>query len=228
MKQHRFDDRFPNLKRNIFIVTYGRSGSTLLQRMIQTIPDCTIRGENNNVMETIWKSAQRVRRTRADWGKKPQPELSPWHGADQVRPLVFATSMIDAMVDSVLRPPKNARYFGFKEIRYFTVGNNLPLLLDFMRAHFKDAFFIFNTRNAEDVLKSRWWKNRDPEHVRAIVESSDKTFAEYHNAHPEFTQLVRYEDFSVEPDALRPLFEKLGENFDPLKIYPILNQRLVH
>lgn len=228
MEQHRFDKRFPNLKRNIFIVTYGRSGSTLLQRMIQTIPGCTIRGENNNVMETIWRSAQRIRRTRADWGKKPQPELSPWHGADIVRPMFFAAGMVDAMVDSVLRPPRDARYFGFKEIRYVRLGDELPGLLDFMRSHFKDAFFIFNSRDADDVMKSRWWKNKDPKEVRALVENSDKQFAKYHAAHPEFTEHLKYEDFSVNPDALRSLFEKLDEDFDPKVLKAILKEKLTH
>lgn len=226
--KHRLDGRFPNLKRNIFIVTYGRSGSTLLQRMIQTIPGCTIRGENNNVIETIWKSAQRIRKTRADWGKSPQPELSPWHGADLVRPMFFAAGMVDAMIDSVLRPPQDARYFGFKEIRYVSVGNDLPALLDFMRAHFKDAFFIFNTRNADDVMKSRWWKKKDPDHVRALVENSDRLYATYHAAHPEFTEYLRYEDFSANPDALRGLFDRLGEPFDRKKITEILSESLNH
>ena len=228
MEQHRFDKRFPNLKRNIFIVTYGRSGSTLLQRMIQTIPGCTIRGENNNVMETIWRSATRIRKTRADWGKSAQPELSPWHGADLVRPHVFAAGMVDSMVNSVLMPPKDARYFGFKEIRYVRLGNELPKLLDFMRTHFKDAFFVFNTRSADDVMKSRWWKNKEPQHVRTMVETSDRLFAEYHAAHPEFTELLKYEEFSNDPEALRGVFDKLGEDFNPKALRAIMNEKLVH
>ncbi|WP_411958366.1 sulfotransferase [Paracoccus homiensis] len=162
MPAHRLNKPYPQLKRNLFIVTYGRSGSTLLQRLIQTIPGCTLRGENFNAIEGIWQSFNRVRKTRATWGKTPQPDLSPWYGADEVRPLLYANAMIDAMIAHVLRPPQDARYFGFKEIRYITLDDRFPEMLHFMRAHFKDAFFIFNTRDAEDVKKSAWWKNKDP------------------------------------------------------------------
>ena len=144
-----------------------------MQRLIQTIPGCTLRGENFNAIEGIRQSATRARKTRSTWGNNPQPELSPWYGADEVRPVIYANALIDAMIAYVLRPPKDARYFGFKEIRYITLDDRFPELLKFMRGHFKDAFFVFNTRNAEDVKDSGWWKNKDPDQVRQMVARMD-------------------------------------------------------
>lgn len=228
MPAHRLNKPYPQLKRNLFIVTYGRSGSTLLQRLIQTIPGCTLRGENFNAIEGIWQSFNRVRKTRATWGKTPQPDLSPWYGADEVRPLLYANAMIDAMIAHVLRPPQDARYFGFKEIRYITLDDRFPEMLHFMRAHFKDAFFIFNTRDAEDVKKSAWWKNKEPDHIRQMVAKMDQRFADYHAANPDHSELLSYEAFSKDPNALRPLFEKLGEPFDETQMRQILSERLKH
>lgn len=74
---HHLNTRFPNLKRNIFIVTYGRSGSTLLQNLLMTIPGCIIRGENHNAMESIWNAAIRCRMTKQTWGKTEQPASHP-------------------------------------------------------------------------------------------------------------------------------------------------------
>lgn len=228
MSKHRLNQHYPQLKRNLFIVTYGRSGSTLLQRLIQTIPGCTLRGENFNAIEGIWQSAGRVRKTRSLWGKEKQPELSPWYGADQVRPQIYANALIDAMIAHVLRPPRDARYFGFKEIRYITLDDRFPEVLDFMRAHFKDAFFIFNSRNAEDVLKSAWWKNKNPNHIRKMVARMDARFADYRASHPDHSELLSYESFSKNPAALRPLFDKLGESFDEGQMRIILSEKLNH
>lgn len=228
MSQHRLDQHYPQLKRNLFIVTYGRTGSTLLQRLVQTVPGCTLRGENFNALEGLWQSVLRVRKTRATWGKEPQPDLSPWYGADQVRPQIYAAALVDAMIAHVLRPPRDARYFGFKEIRYMTLDDRFPEMLAFMRAQFKDAFFIFNTRNAEDVMKSAWWKNKEPEQIRRMVADMDARFAAYHAAHPDHSELLSYESFSKDPEALRPLFDKLGEPFDADRMTVILSEKLKH
>lgn len=225
---HRLNKQYPQLKRNLFIVTYGRSGSTLLQRLVQTIPGCTLRGENFNVIRGIWQSAVSVHNTRNLWGNSRQPELSPWHGADRVRPDIYAEALIDAMIAHVLRPPQDARYFGFKEIRYVQLDDRFPELLHFMRAHFKDAFFIFNTRDAEDVKKSAWWKNKDPDHIRQMVAKMDQRFADYHAANPDHSELLSYESFSKNSSALRPLFEKLGEPLNETQVHQILSERLRH
>ena len=225
---HRFDQRFPNLKRNVFIVTYGRTGSTVLQNLMMTIPGCDMRGENHNVMESIWHAAIRCRMARNTWGAQQQPASHPWYGSDQMKPMMFARGMIDSFVNNVLCPPKDCRYFGFKEIRYNAWGDRLPEVLDFMRFHFKDAFFVFNTRNVDAVTKSAWWKDWKREDVVDLVQGMDRRFAAYHAAHPDFTALLRYEDFSTDPLALRPMFDKLGEPFHEDAIRAVLGKKLKH
>ena len=225
---HRHDKAYANLKGTIFIVTYGRSGSTLLQALLMTIPGCTIRGENHNMLELLWKAAGRAQQARSVWGNDAQPPDHPWFGADKVAPPAFADALVDAFVLHVLAPPKQARWFGFKEIRYDALGDNFPEMLDFMRASFKNATFVFNARDAADVAASAWWKNWKPEKVAALVATMDKRFVDYAAAHPECCFQTRYVDFSTDPQALRPLFDKLGEPFDQDAIKAILNHRLTH
>ncbi|CAM3107587.1 sulfotransferase [Paracoccus nototheniae] len=225
---HRLTARFPQLKRNIFIITYGRTGSTLLQSLVQTLPGCTMRGENHNVIEPIWSAAMRARLTRGSWGKEQQPENHPWYGADLMRPSIFGAGMIDALIDHVLQPPRDAKYFGFKEIRYNALGDRFPNLLEFMRYHFKDPLFIFNTRNVSDVAQSAWWKNWKEEDVKALVHDMDKRFADYHAAHPDHSIMMSYESFSRDPLAMKPLFDKLDEPFDQAQIEAVLGVRLKH
>lgn len=225
---HRLNARFPQLKRNIFIVTYGRTGSTLLQGLIQTLPGCTMLGENHNAIESIWHAATRARMARTTWGGEARTEDHPWHGADRIRPALFAAGMIDSMIDHVLCPPKDARYFGFKEIRYNSLGDKFPELLDFIRFHFKDAFFVFNTRNVDDVAKSAWWKDWKTADVHTLVHTMDRRFADYHASYPKDSIILSYEQFSTDPMALKPLFDRLNEPFDQARITAVLGKRLTH
>lgn len=225
---HPLDSHFPNLRRNIFIITYGRSGSTLLQNLLMTIPGCEMRGENHNIMESVWHAAIRCRIARNTWGAKQVSETHPWYGADQMKPMMFARGMLDSFVKNVLCPSKDSRYFGFKEIRYNVFDDRLSEVLDFMRFHFKDAFFVFNTRNVDSVAQSAWWKDWNRDDVVSLVQNMDRRFAEYHAAHPDYTALLSYEDFSSNTLALRPFFAKLGEPFDEERIKAVLSNRLGH
>lgn len=199
---HRFDTAYPNLKGCIFIVTYGRSGSTLLQNLLMTIEGATIRGEDHRGPE------------------------HPWHGADQMRPVKFGASLVDAFVENVLAPPTDALWFGFKEIRYNALGDDFPMVMDFMHHHFKNAWFIFNTRNADDVTRSGWWKDWDRDDVVRLVEGMDARFADYAAQYPDRAFLVNHADFCDDPLGLEPVFDWLGEPIDPLKTAAVLARRL--
>ena len=52
--------KYPNLKGTLLIVTYGRSGSTILQSLAQTIPGCHTAGENYNALEGLFRASQRI------------------------------------------------------------------------------------------------------------------------------------------------------------------------
>ena len=225
---HRFDAAYPNLKGCIFVVTYGRSGSTLLQNLLMTIEGTTIRGENHNAMECIWGAARRVRMTRYSWGEEPRGPEHPWHGADQMRPVKFGAALVDAFVENVLTPPNDARWFGFKEIRYNALGDDFPMVLDFMHHHFKNARFIFNTRDVDEVVRSGWWKDWARDDVVRLVEGMDARFADYAAQYPERAMITNYASFCDDPAGIEPVFDWLGEPIDTAKTAAVLARRLDH
>lgn len=226
--EHRFDKIYPNLKGCVFIVTYGRSGSTLLQNLLMTIPGCTIRGENHNTLQTIFNSVERAKRTKAEWGKDATDPSHPWYGANDIRPYFYGAGMIDSFVANILRPPVDSRWFGFKEIRYDAFGDSFPQVMDFIRTHFKNAHIVFNTRSVDAVAKSSWWANWEPAKVRELIQRMDNRFAAYADTHPQGSTLVRYEDVSTNPEALRDLFAKLDEPFDRALVEQVMSHRLTH
>ncbi|WP_068300237.1 sulfotransferase [Pararhodobacter sp. CCB-MM2] len=229
MKPHRFNKICPELKGCLFLVTYGRSGSTLLQNVLMTIPGCTIRGENFNALGSIYDTVARARRAKNTWGKTAHDAQHPWFGADAIVAKKLGAGMVDAFFAHVLAPPADARWVGFKEIRYQNMQRQALFgQLDFMRAQFKNAHFVFNTRSAEAVMKSAWWARHDPDEVRALVAKADKNFAEYAEKNPEYSRLVRYEDFTQDSAAFKPIFDMLDEPFDAEAIAKVMNTKLTH
>lgn len=219
---------FPNLKGTIFIVTYGRSGSTLLQSILQTIPGSHIVGENFNALEGLFHASQNVKKTRRKWGGKEHPQNHPWHNADKARPVIFEKGLVDLFVREVLNPPKDVRWYGFKEIRFAACGGRFDAYLQFHQRNFPNAFFVFNSRQGEDVANSAWWKKKPRQDVLDMVQTMDARFAKFTAANPECAHHVHFEDTLKDPSSLQPLFDKLGESLDLSRVQDILERRLTH
>lgn len=218
----------PDLKGSVFVVTYGRSGSTLLQSLLQAIPGAHLAGENFAVLQRLYNASHQARRTREVWGKKEHAPNHPWFGASQIEPERFERRLAELFVEEILQPPREARWIGFKEIRYPALGEALPEFLQFVRRTFPNAHFVFNSRKAEDVARSKWWAKQPRDHVVSLVERMDARFADYAAANPDHAKHVSYEAVVADPATLVPVFEMLGEPLDLDLARSILSVRLSH
>ncbi|RMH40575.1 MAG: sulfotransferase [Alphaproteobacteria bacterium] len=221
-------DMLPRLVGTVFVVTYGRSGSTLVQSVLQSVEGAHIVGENYQTLFPLFQSVQRARRTRNTWGKRDHPADHPWHGASRVDPSAFADDLVRAFVAHVLVPPQDARWIGFKEIRFNTMQDAFAPYLDFLAARFPNAHFVFNSRDGTSVSKSKWWARRPQDQVIGMVEEMDARFSAYAAAHPDNCVHLRYEDFVSDPGAFRPVFDMLGEPFDEHRVREIFAKPLTH
>ncbi|NVJ97154.1 MAG: sulfotransferase [Alphaproteobacteria bacterium] len=213
----------------VFVVTYGRSGSTLLQTVLQSIDGYFFRGENNNAILPLFHSFQRVRGALEEHGYKAIASHGPWYGADEFNPDRYAAKLMQVFLEEVIQAPDDARVVGFKEIRFNESGpKEFVELLDFMAEQFVPAKFIFNMRQWQDVAKSGWWRDCDPEKVRKEIEKNDRQFKAYAEENPDRSFLLQYEDYVGQPEKLAPLFEFLGEPFDPERIAEVTGRRLKH
>ncbi|HEX7738413.1 MAG TPA: sulfotransferase [Marmoricola sp.] len=204
----------------VFVVTYGRSGSTLLLGILHSTPGWLIRGENAGAVywlhrhyKTIVDEPQSKRRA------KPFPSTHPWFGFDGY-PRKRARAAIRALIiDTLLRPEPDTRVTGFKEIRW-----NQPDLIDYLRflqELFPGAKFVFNTRSLDQVAKSKWWAERDDaidELARTEALQAEAAAA----LGPEAAFTVRYDDYVDDPASLRGLFEWLGEEFDEDRVRAVM------
>ncbi len=229
----------------VFVVTYGRSGSTLTQNLLNAIPGHVIRGENGNLTHFFAKAIDLVsnddmyRWRREDLDKprdQRRPYLrpilgkpwDPWAGAERVDPDRFRLAMLDLFVKQVLRPPKDCRVCGFKEIRFHEDPGFFRQHLDLLRTGFPKARILFQRRGHDAVAKSGWWAAQPRDQVTAQLRLADRMFADYARANPEDCRILDYEGLVSGLDYIRNLHDFLGEPMDQAAVQAVLAQSLKH
>ena len=207
-------------RRHVFVMTYGRSGSTLLMGILNSIPGWLLRGENRHAMRHLYDFHRSglAERARVDAERASEP-THPWFGI-QSFPEEASLQHIRALAEAtLLRPEPDTRVTGFKEIRWYDA--DLPEYVDFLRQVFPGARFVVNTRRLEDVAASNYWTHKvDPlAQVTAIEEKILGTVAGLGDA----AHRVHYDDYVADPGVLRGLFEWLGEDFDEQRVRDVMS-----
>ena len=207
----------------VFIVTYGRSGSTLVQGILNSIPGYLVRGENAGVLENLVEAYVNLNERKGKIKRGSKPE-DPWFGLKSYSPVEAAAGYRKLMLNVVLKPNRDTRVLGFKEIRWWK--HDLTQMLAMTREIFPEARFIFNTRNTEDVIVSRWWADKDPDMARRQIAAFTTRMDEaYENLGDDIVYRIHFDDFVADPGVLSGLFDWLGEPFDRARIDEVLGTR---
>ena len=209
--------------RHLFIVTYGRSGSTLLLGVLNSIPGYLIRGENDGAAYFLHQfhaaATHRKRRLRKRF-ELPLDTTNPHFGLDDFPGKVSLRILRRLITETLLRPEPDTRVTGFKEIRWYQ--KDLPAYVEFLRQLYPDARFVINTRDHEAVLNSGWW----PEKPRdGRLERMEAAILDVADSLGDAAYRVHFDDYTADPPALRGLFEWLGEEFDETRVRGVLGVR---
>ncbi len=204
----------------LFVVTYGRSGSTLLNGVLNSIPGYVIRGENRFVIYHLYEWHRSIKTEQDNSDHMRAGPRSPWYGIRRYPRDKELEGMRRLMLTTVLRPGPKTRVMGFKEIRWPVEG--LGELLEFVTHLFPEARFLFNVRDPHQVAKSKWWANV-PDAVAQIERREDR-WRQVRESLGDRAFLVRYDDYVADPASLRSLFDWLGEPFDEAAIRKVLSR----
>jgi len=205
----------------VFVVTYGRSGSTLLSGVLNSIPGYLIRGENRDALHHLFlfHRTLAVERARVS-GEKGRQSTHPFYGIGDV-PLDTSIVRIRQLVlDTVLRPEKDTRVTGFKEIRWY--HPDLEDYVAWLREVFPGAKFLVNTRNHADVLKSGWWAEGD--HAAGLARA-EEGILQLADALGDAAYRVHYDDYVPDPTVLRGMFQWLDEPFDEETVRSVMSRK---
>ena len=196
---------------HVFVVTYGRSGSTLLMGLLNTIPGYLVRGENHDALHHLFLFDQTMRTESENrGGRRTREATHPFFGIGGYPRAKALRQLRRLATDTVLRPREDTRVTGFKEIRWY--HDDLEAYVDWLREVFPGARFLVNTRDHADVLQSKWWAKEEGAAERlAGLEQRILALAERLG---EAAYRVHYDEYVADPTVLRGMFAWLGEEFD--------------
>lgn len=203
--------RFPFL----FVVTYGRSGSTLLQGLLNAIDGYCIRGENKATLFHLYRASAATENARR-FHRGAEDPTSPWYGADRLDTEKIARRWLDGFLDEIIQPPSGTRCCGFKEIRHLVTDmsdEEFAGYLRFVERGFPGAGFIFNVRSVEATGRSGWWPGFQSTRRTEILVHARLRMARQAEAMPNGL-LFSYDAWQADTDYPRRLFEFLGEPYD--------------
>ncbi|MGJ0493146.1 sulfotransferase [Methylobacter sp.] len=213
---------------SVLIITYGRSGSTLLQGLLNSIEGCVVRGENYNMCHGLFLAYRALQETKAQFGNGDYSlsVTEPWFGAAWLDDQRFLQDARELVFHQLM--PENMGSFpqciGFKEIRYSPPNIEFSLLhayLDFLSKLFPNPAFIFLTRDHDQVVKSGWWKSVGEIGVKRNLEQFEATISTYIKE-KNFVFMLEYSDMTSRTARLKELFEFLGAPYIEEKIDQVL------
>lgn len=211
--------------KRVIILSQGRSGSTLLQRILQcSIQDAHINGENHNFWGSIldaydaWVNTCERQTDRGDGPYTSEDLFKPcwWNNFSQDEMLDHFRRLFDDMYLTM-----KYRVVGFKEIRVPHDPEHFDRLIYFFKKMFPDCLFVFTVRDIEDLVQSAWWDESDREYLTKVENNLRRGVEE----HPESAFLLSYEEMTDEA-RVQKLFSFLGEPFEKDTYMRVMNNRL--
>lgn len=219
--------------RFVTVVTYGRAGSTALQAALNALPGVVVRGENYEALRGLHRYVQSIAET-ADRHHAGRPD-HPWYGSARLDPNAVLADLRDHVVRTVLRPRKDTRWLGFKEVRYtpghFRSYDDLLDYLLFLDKLLPGVAYVLNVRDSAAAARSGWWPD-DPDALATLATAgrwlADADADLVRMLGPDRVALLDYEDWSVRPAAVVDAFAQLGLPRDDDALRAALGVRLAH
>jgi len=205
-------------KRAVYVVTYGRSGSTLLTGYLTSLPGLVIRGENNMFPLSGFQAEQRILMSlQRNFTNRLEP-TSPWYGAHHFNVRRWRKDFMKALLNQMYPARPIPKTIGFKEIRwyYMTKPEEFSDTIDWLLSLRQPAAAIFLFRNLDKVQASEWWAELTEEQRsidRAKLEDWEAGCRQYAAEHPDQSVVVTYEDFTTDPAAAQSICNLLGVRF---------------
>ncbi|MFT4261850.1 MAG: hypothetical protein QM572_00570 [Nocardioides sp.] len=181
----------------VFVVTFGRSGSTLVQGLLNTMPRTLVRGENGFFLGGFFAGTKAATAFATRHAKhKPGKASSAFYGVRALTPERFAKHVRALSIDVLLGAQSRRRFdrIGFKEVLWHEIpAADTHAFFDWFDLVFPNAKYVLNTRKVDDALGSGFWQRRDPGHAVAATARVQEIQAFLRDTRPERCFRTDYE-----------------------------------
>jgi hypothetical protein len=156
----------PPTPRFVFVVTYGRSGSTLTQGMLNTLPRTLVRGENNLYLLPVFRAYNGLETFKNKFGGPGAAKASSaFYGLREVDLDAFAASVRQLVQQQLLGDVavSNVDRLGFKEVLWHRIKpKEWSDFFGFMDLAFDEPLYVLNRRDVAMTSTSGFWQKKEP------------------------------------------------------------------
>lgn len=205
----------------VVVVTYGRSGSTLAQGLLNALPRTVVRGENGmyplhlfRAAESAVSFAEKQLVGHPGWKRLARRSHSAFFGTHLLRMDRFVESsrvlMTDLLVGNLDRGGLDR--IGFKEVRWHELRpRETEAFFVWLEACFPGTRYVLNSRDVADVVTSGFWRRRPQDKAERDISRVMDVQQHLRDTRPDRVFDLRYEsvtgDDAVAERQLRGLAE---------------------
>ena len=206
----------------ILICATGRSGSTTLQRIINTIKESNINGENWGAINNLLECYSNIKKTNLQHGglkiynEGETKKFCAWYNCYNFENV---KNNIKNTILSILTNDESKKILGFKEIRYFDC---IHLIDEFIELFPNTKVICHISDDLERQCKSKWWKNQY--NSKEYLEDYNNQLISYSKNNKNCYLSYMKNLFNI--DEIKKMFNFLDEELDEKLYNYIINNKL--
>ena len=218
----------------ILICASGRSGSTTTQRILNTIPNSNICGENMGAINSLLECYRRLKNTTFNY----VPGISPLTPASyqelikaNYKPCWYnsydfkqASLLIKQLIITLFKNSPETNVWGFKEIRYDS--GNIHYVKEFKELFPQTKVIIQIRANIGQQSKSSWFKEDEGNSIK-FLQKLNVQLDQFYNSNRNFCFFLTFEQM-FDMTCLRELFKFIDcqEHFNEDAIKKVLKNNM--
>jgi hypothetical protein len=215
----------------VLICATGRSGSTTMQRIINTIPNSNICGENFAAVNSLLEFYARLKKTTAklnyhgihnlSYEEVIRKKIKPaWYNSYNILEI---QKQIREMIVKLFKLNDSINLWGFKEIRYDS--GNIKYMREFKELFPQTKVIIQIRENVFAQSKSGWF-NKDVNAIQFLKKTNLELY-EYYTKNKDYCYITSFEKM-FDMKNIQNIFLFIGckEHYSEEKIKEVLNNNI--
>jgi hypothetical protein len=215
----------------VLICATGRSGSTTLQRIINTIPNSNICGENFGAINSLLEFYRRIKTSSADYipghfnpakyseiiARNVKPA---WYNSYKYQQIV---QLIQMTIVNMFKNNPTTNVWGFKEIRYDS--GDIQYISDFKELFPQTRVIVQIRENIREQSKSGWFNN--DKGALAFLKKNSTELIEFANKNKEWCYLTSFERM-FDRENIKKMFGFIGciNDYNEAMVSEVINNNI--